>query len=92
MTDIYVVEHTEDRERMSRFVVVANGADDARAFVAMIERINADDLEVGRLGPYEPGTVGASMSRGTYIAVQRSGQPHPGGVRPESRAAMSEQP
>ena len=72
--NVYVVEAQLDRERIDRYVVVAENAAQAEEWAAKESNLAKDEVVAGRLGPYQPGITGASMSRGHWIAVQRIGQ------------------
>lgn len=81
---IFVAE-VRDGRVIDRYVVVADSAERAVLKVAAFQWPQADmnqraemveegRIELGRLGDYDPGITGASMSRGAVIAVQRIGR------------------
>ena len=75
--------------RLTRYVLIADSAEDAALLAGRMtwpsattpelnEKVRGQGQEtvvvVGRIGTYDPGTVGAYLSKGAAIAIQRIGQ------------------
>lgn len=72
---IYTVHVTEDHERRTIVVLVADSASEAaEKAIGHVPGATLDDADAGRLGDYAPGISGAALSRGAVIAIQRVGQ------------------
>lgn len=86
MSSIYVVDVHDGNnvDQVSRYVLIAESAADAEiqashrqwpaATPEQRHDLIKDRVTTGRIGEYEPGITGESMSRGAFIAVQRMGQ------------------
>ena len=73
--NIYTVHVTEDTERRTVVVLVAETAEQAAAeAIYQTPGARPEDAEVGMLGVYDPGITGARLSQGAVIAIQRLGQ------------------
>ena len=71
---IYTVHITEDRERRTIVVLVAETAELAGQQAVRAGGFpEGTETEVGVLGSYDPGITGASLSQGSVIAIQRIG-------------------
>ena len=72
--NIYTVHVTEDAERRTVVVLVAETAQDAgERAIRNVPGATDADAEVGMLGVYDPGITGAHLSQGEVIAIQRIG-------------------
>jgi hypothetical protein len=75
MSNVYVVDVPAQRNQHTRYVVIAESAQQAEATVARAETppgFNDGFREVGRLGTFEPGNEGAAMTAlSPIVAIQR---------------------
>jgi len=72
--NIYTVHVTEDRERRTVVVLIAEtGQQAVERAIANVPGATDEDAEVGMLGVYDPGITGAALSQGAVVAIQRIG-------------------